>query len=180
MTNPGNKLVIKLSDNAGSDKVSILDSDGVEVASINSDGKVAATEVDPIYEIDGVKYATYGHSTTGLKEETMGKIDLQIPDSKNKAYTAIIDFNKQEQGSDLWLFRQITAFGKDWEDLVVMLTPEGRAQTWYKLLPEEDKLIVYGNKPVKVSYRLVAPRFDWPQRDTNLAGNQEAGGIWVR
>ena len=95
-----------------------------------------------------------------------------------------IDFDEAEKESDLWLFKEITAFGDDWNDLVVSLTPEGKADVWYEFIPEENKLIIYGNQPVKVSYRLMAPRFDWPERDTNLYNQTgkapEGVGVFVR
>jgi len=129
-------------------------------------GKVTVDEVDPVYNIDGIAYATYGHSTTGLKEETIGKVEL-IKRTQG-IYSYLIDFDKQEIGSDLWLFKKVSAFGGDWQDLVVMLTPEGKADVWYEFEPEENLLIIFSNKQVKVSYRLISPRFDWPKRDTNL------------
>jgi len=178
------------------------------------EGKITATEMDPPYSIDGTIYATYGHSTTGLKEETTGKVELsQILNSKseilNKSkypksqiqndleirnsdleiggsdyYYYVIDFSEIEVASDLWLFKEITAFGDEWNDLIVTLTPEGKADVWYEFMPKENKLIIYGNQPVKVSYRLMAPRFDWPERDTNLYNQTgkaaEGVGIFVR
>jgi hypothetical protein len=77
------------------------------------------------------------------------------------------------------LFKQITAFGKDWQDLVVNLTPEGRAEVWYEFNIKENTLTIFGTQPVAVSYRLIAPRFDWPDRDTNLSDDQETEGIVV-
>lgn len=131
-------------------------------------GKLDASEIDPIYEIEGVKYATYGLSTVGLKEETVGKVKLLNCQIDKLLYCAVIDFNKAEKGSDLWLFRKVTAFGNNWQDLVVTLTPQGRAQTWYEVFPEKNQLIIFSDHQVDVSYRLIAPRFDWPSRKTNL------------
>jgi len=156
--------------------------------SLNVTGKLTAGEIDPPYSIDGVIYATYGHSTTGLKEETTGKVKLvnQVLGytGNQDLYYYIIDFDEAEKESDLWLFKEITAFGKDWNDLVVSLTPEGKADVWYEFITEENKLIIYGNQLVKVSYRLMAPRFDWPERDTNLynqTGEAPKGvGVFVR
>ena len=128
--------------------------------------KLSAGEIDPRYRIDDIVYATYGHSTTGLKEETTGKVKLTKKD--NGLYSYTIDFSKVEKASDLWLFKEITAFGENWNDLVVSLTPEGRAEVWYEMDKENGFLHIFGNKSVKVSYRLIAPRFDWPERDTNL------------
>jgi len=99
---------------------------------------------------------------------------------EEKIYTAIIDFKKAEKASDLWLFKQVTAFGKDWQDLVVNLTPEGRAEIWYELNEKENVLTIFGTQPVAVSYRLIAPRFDWPTRDTNLASDQTITGIKIK
>jgi hypothetical protein len=62
---------------------------------------------------------------------------------------------------------------------VVILTPEARAQVWYNFFPNKNKLIIYGDKPVNVSYRLIAPRFDWPKRATNLSSDQNIQGIKV-
>ena len=42
---------------------------------------------------------------TGIKEETSGTITLDGD--------YVIDFNNLENGSDLWLFSQITDFGKE-------------------------------------------------------------------
>jgi hypothetical protein len=168
-------------------------------------GKLTAAEIDPPYSIDGTIYATYGHSTTGLKEETVGKVELvnQVlgRSGKQGLYYYAIDFDEAEKESDLWLFKEITAFGDNWNDLVVSLTPEGSADVWYELIPEENRLIVYGERgrsetgtgtfgaspqdsPLKVSYRLIAPRFDWSERDTNLYNQTgeapEGVGVFVR
>jgi hypothetical protein len=168
-------------------------------------GKLTAAEIDPPYSIDGTIYATYGHSTTGLKEETVGKVELvnQVlgHSGKHGLYYYAIDFDEAEKESDLWLFKEITAFGDNWNNLVVILTPEGRADVWYELIPEENRLIVYGERgrsetgtgtfgaslqdsPLKVSYRLIAPRFDWSERDTNLYNQTgeapEGVGVFVR
>ena len=91
-----------------------------------------------------------------------------------------VDFGSAEKGSDLWLFYQITDFGKDWEKLVVLLTPGFEGKTWYEKLPSENKLIIYGipnsrfniqDSGIEVSYRLTAPRFDWQNWPT-LAKDQ--------
>ena len=130
-----------------------------------------------INEIKGVNYATYGHSTIGLKEEVVGKVKLTT--FKSSIPKAIIDFKRAKIASDLWLFRQITAFGENWQDLVVMLTPEGgKALVWYEFVPEKNLIIIYGDQALTVSYRLIAPRFDWPGRATNLSNG--GGGLFVR
>ena len=144
---------------------------------VRIDGKLTVETIDPIYEIDGKHYATYGHSTIGIKEEMLGKIKLNR--IRNGLYAYSIDFNKLEEGSDFWLFDEITDFGKDWENLIVILTPEGRADTWYEIFPKRDLLIFYASAPINVSYRLVAPRFDYLQQPTYLL-EHHSGGLKVR
>ncbi len=127
-----------------------------------SASKLTIDIVDPLYDIDGEKFSTYGPSITGAKEETTGKVSLNC--WLGGCYS-IIDFDRKDKGSDLWLFYQVTDLGEDWGDLVVLLTPEGNNDVWYKMRPERGQLIIYGKKETKVSYRLTAPRFDhesWP------------------
>jgi|GEM_PF-1195569 hypothetical protein len=141
--------------------------------------KLTAATIDPVYWIDDVSYSTYGHSTTGIKEETMGKVELN--NHSNGIYSFVIDFDNLEKGSDLWLFKQIIVLDKDWNDLIVALTPEGRANVWYELNPDSNQLIIYSNSDIKVSYRLVAPRFDWPEINTNLSDVEDRNiGLKIR
>ncbi|MDA2936254.1 hypothetical protein MYX06_03490, partial [Patescibacteria group bacterium AH-259-L05] len=150
-------------------------STGRNITNVN---KLTVTTIDPVYEIDGQKYATYGHSTVGLKEEVVGKVGLEqlIPD----LYAYVIDFDSAETGSDLWLFREVTAFGNAWEGLIVMLTPEGKAEVWYELMPDENSVLIFGNTSVTVSYRLIAPRHDWPDIDTNRITDPDITGTKIR
>jgi len=180
---PDNEYTLTVAGTVGTKTLAIKALGDIDIGTY----KLSAGEMDPRYEIDDIVYATYAHSTTGLKEETVGKLRLQETRNKKqetKLYIAEIDFDEAEKESDLWLFKEITAFGDDWNDLVVSLTPEGKTNVWYEFIPEENKVIVYGNQPVKVSYRLVAPRFDWPERDTNLCNGTgkapEGSAIFVR
>ncbi|MDA2922783.1 hypothetical protein MYX07_05995, partial [Patescibacteria group bacterium AH-259-L07] len=155
-----------------------LNFSGTTGRNITNVNKLTVTTIDPVYEIDGQKYATYGHSTVGLKEEVVGKGELEqlIPD----LYVYVIDFDSAETGSDWWLFREVTAFGNEWEDLVVALTPEGKADVWYELLPDENSVRIFGNKAVTVSYRLIAPRHDWPDINTNRITDPDIIGTKIR
>jgi len=193
---PDNEYTLTVAGTVGTKTLAIKALGDIDIGTY----KLSAGEMDPRYEIDEIVYATYAHSTTGLKEETIGKVELsQIRNPKseilnkskysksqiqNDYYQHTIDFDEAEVGSDLWLLREITAFGDDWNDLVVSLTPEGKANVWYEFIQEENKIIIYGDRLVKVSYRLVAPRFDWPERDTNLCNGTgkapEGSAIFVR
>jgi hypothetical protein len=146
-----------------------MDFNNMNITGVN---KITLNIVDPLYDIDGEKFSTYGPSITGAKEETTGKVALSC--WLGGCYS-IIDFDKVEKGSDLWLFYQVTDLGEDWDDLIVLLTPEGNNDVWYKIRAEKNQLIIYGKKETKVSYRLTAPRFDyenWPNEseDDHLDG----------
>jgi len=137
-------------------------------------GKLTVGIIDPIYVIAEERYATYGHSTIGVKEEVLGKININEKINEN-LYLYKVDFSQQKQGSDLWLFNEITDFGKDWENLIVMLTPQGQADVWYEIETEENLLMIYSDQSITVSYRLVAPRFDNQEHPTYLPDSDYEG-----
>jgi hypothetical protein len=141
---------------------------GTATSTFNGDirilGKLDVGTIDPVYTINGVKYATYGHSTIGIHEETLQTIHLKERTVDGK-YAYSIDFDELEKGSDLWLFYQITNFGDDWARLVVSLTPGFEGSVHYRKIPHENKLIVIGDKQGEVSMRLSGSRYDfsrWP------------------
>jgi hypothetical protein len=111
-------------------------------------------------------------------------------------YGYVIDFNKVERGSDLWLFWQTINEGKDMKDISVYLTPNFDGQTWYNLDPAQKQIVIYGQPSAvvpsgarnldsspaaqndggnfEVSYHLVAPRYD-SEKWTNYAPAGEQG-----
>ncbi len=113
--------------------------------------KLYVNTIDPVYEIDGVKYATYvADFAGGVRTETSGV--LQIGYSKN----LVIDFENLPKGSDLWLFWQTSEQNMD--DIVVLVTTGFNGKAWYE--KQGNKLIIYTDKQGEVSYRLTAPRED--------------------
>ncbi|MBI5457512.1 hypothetical protein HY971_02180, partial [Candidatus Kaiserbacteria bacterium] len=134
-------------------------------------GKLDVGTIDPVYTIDGVKYATYGDSTIGIHEEVLQAITLSERGVNGK-YSYTIDFDTLETGSDLWLFYQITDFGEDWKTLIVALTPGFDATVYYKKVPKENKLIIESSAPGEVSMRLSGNRFDFTKWG-NLRTDQE-------
>jgi len=134
-------------------------------------GKLTVGLIDPLFNIKGNKYATFLPGMPGVKEETTGVIQLV-----NQEY--IIDFNELEQGSDLWIFYQVTDFGENWDKLTVLLTAEGPGGAWYKKKLASNQLIIYSESAVSVSYRLTAPRFDW-KKWPNIVENKTATGLIV-
>ncbi len=136
---------------------------------INVD-KIDANTYDPIYNIDGIRYATYLPGMAGgVKEEVTGTVRL------NSSYT--IDFKNLEQGSDLWLFYQITDFGNEMENLQVFLTPGFNGNVWYEKNPKENTLTISGSSGGEVSYRLTANRFDWMDWSTLYTENKSKGMV---
>ncbi len=143
-------------------------------------GKLDVGTIDPVYTIDGTKYATYGHSTIGVKEETVTTIAVESYNKKTKRYEYKISFDSLEKGSDLWLFYQVTDFGTDWKDLVVNLTAGFEGNVSYKKLPDEKSLLIVSQNPGEVSARFIASRFDttkWPNLRTDQDDKEYQGFI---
>ncbi|MBI4088437.1 hypothetical protein HY418_03630 [Candidatus Kaiserbacteria bacterium] len=142
-------------------------------------GKLDVGTIDPVYTIDGVKYATYGHSTIGIKEEATAKFALTDYDAKRKLYKHIISFDELEKNSDLWLFYQVTEFGVDWQNLIVTLTPAFNGRTFYEEDVVRNTLTIWSDTAGAVSARFIANRYDaarWPnlrsdQDDTSYRGH---------
>ena len=114
--------------------------------------KVNTGTVDPPYTIDGIKYATYMSSMTGVKEETTGVVSL-------KGGKYVLDLTGASQGSDLWLFSKVTNLASEGlSNVTVLLSPSFDGKTWYE--KKDGKIVIYGDSDGEVSYRLTAPRFD--------------------
>ncbi len=153
---------------------------GLATSTFNGDikiaGKLDVGTIDPPYTIDGIKYATYGESMTGVHEETTQTVELAEKNADGK-YAYTINFDDQKQGSDLWLFYQVTDFGAKWQDLVVLLTPSFEGQVYYKKIPEKHEIVVYADQPGEVSMRLTGDRYDFskwhnirPDQDGDTTG----------
>jgi hypothetical protein len=172
MSNSSDDLIFR---NGGSSNYMTISGGNSPITVTIGDGgtnsKLNVGTVDPIYTIGGKRYATYLPSMTGIKEETTGVISLQK--KNNNYWYYVIDFNTLKEGSDLWLFYHITDFGKDWDKLTVLLTPNFDGSIWYKKNPEEKKLIIYGNNKGEISYRLTAPRFDWKEWSNYSTSTEE-------
>ncbi len=128
-------------------------------------GKLDVSTIDPIYKIDGVKYATYGASTVGVKEEVVQTVELVDFNKTTGKYEYAIDFPTLEKGSDFWLFYQITDWGESWKNLIVTLTPGFDGAVSYTKDVTGKRLILKASAPGEVSVRLIANRYDfasWP------------------
>lgn len=165
-TTPSEQLSITQNLFVGNSAVTTL---GQATSSFQGDiriyGKLDVGTIDPIYTIDGTKYATYGHSTIGIKEEVVEKFILSQYDEERGLYKYEINFSELEKESDLWLFYQITEFGDGWKDLVTTASPSFDGKVFFEERPDTDTLVVWADNSGKVSVRLIANRFDyekWP------------------
>ncbi len=139
-------------------------------------GKIDVGTVDPPYFINGIKYATYLTAMTGVKEETTGVVRLSR-DNPTGRFKYIIDFNNLESGSDLWLFKNVSDWGANMKNLVVLLsTNSNNAKVWYEKDPANNRLTIFGNCNCEVSFRLTAPRFDYAMHG-NIHDTQDGGGF---
>jgi len=145
-------------------------------------GKINVGTIDPIFEIDGKKYATYmAETSNGVRVDFFGKTKLSKVSNNQSSfnYAFSIDFDNLLKGSNLWIFSKIIDFGKNMENLNVVLTPEGEyADLYYRLNFQENQLIIYGNKQINVSYRLSVPRFDHEEW-SNTVDDKSLKGIKI-
>ncbi|MGC9031563.1 MAG: hypothetical protein ACP5H7_02285, partial [Minisyncoccia bacterium] len=129
--------------------------------------KITVGTIDPIYEIEGEKYATYGLSMVGgVKEEYSGKGKLQKKEESGKdVYEYVIDFEKEQKDSPLWVWFKIVDFSKD--NVEVIVTPYGDFANIYYFI-EKNKIIFRGDKEIEFSFRLTGKRFDWQKWNTKI------------
>ena len=138
-------------------------------------GKINVGTIDPIFDINGTKYATYMIDFAGGTQiETAGilKIKNKIERDGKKLFTGVIDLEESEEGSNIWLFWQ--ASNKKIDDLIILLTSNSDGKVWYE--KDSSRIIVFGEKIGEVSYRLSAPRID-NEKWQNLAEDQRLKGI---
>jgi len=144
-------------------------------------GKITVGTVDPVYTINGTKYATYLPGMTGQKEETSGVISCQV---KHGRCEYKIDFSTAKEGSDLWLFYKISSFKNNFGKLTVLLTPSFDGQAWYEKDAAANVLKIFAQPEdiadgwVEISYRLTAPRFDAAEW-TNRAKDSDGHGFII-
>jgi len=133
--------------------------------------KITTNTIDPVYTIDGEKYATYVSGMIGQKEETTGVI--------NTEGEVVIDFRNQQEGSDLWLFAKATDLERNFDQLAVMLTPAFAGDVWYEKDLDSLALSIYSDNQGEISYRLTAPRFDWRELPSVLDDEELTNGLKI-
>jgi len=140
--------------------------------------KLNVNTIDPLYSINGNKYSTYVASIVGrLREEYIGRLNIteRLKDVAG-VYEGVIDFDKEEEGSDLWVWREVVDFQPNNVD--VLVTPYGGfAQVYYII--DGNKIRFRSDRPAEVSYRLVGHRFDWREWPT-FSTDQSQPGYFVK
>jgi hypothetical protein len=145
----------------------------------NGAGKINVGTVDPIYTINGKKYATYGPESIGIKVNHSDLIKLT---RNGKYFEASLDFKNAKEGSDLWLFSKTTNLVKNFDKLSIQLTPSFIGKVWYNKDKENMIVKIYAisdleeNNELEVSYTLTAPRFD-SDKWTNYSNDDVDGFI---
>ncbi|MFA6995588.1 MAG: hypothetical protein WC249_04290 [Patescibacteria group bacterium] len=143
--------------------------DGVTTLGVT---KINATTIDPLYSLNDVNYATFVSSIAGgVKEEYVGKITINSR-AVNNEYEKVIDFSREPEGSDLWVWRQVVDY--NYENIEVLFSPYGQFARVYYVI-EGNKLIFRSDKPVTLAYRLVGRRFDWRKWPTKALDQTESG-----
>ncbi len=179
-TTPGYELDVA-SNGATTARFGTAGSDTVVIG--GGSGKITVGTVDPVYSINGDKFATYGPEMTGIKVETTGVLDLD--QAANGEWQKTIDFGSVPKGSDLWLFAQTTNLSRPGLDkLVALLTPSFDGRVWYEKDAANNRLTIYAvpssnQQPAtsyQISYRFTAPRFDW-QEWPNTSSDASPGFI---
>jgi len=173
---------------------------------IGTVGKLTVQTIDPLYEIDGEKYATYASSIAGgVKEEYVGRrilakisnsqcsifnqasntndsIDslshsLKTENCKLQNYAYVIDFNKVERGSDLWVWYQAIDFGKD--TVQAIATPYGTSASVGYVI-EGKTIKFFANEPTEFSFRLIGNRHDWKNWPTYSKDQKEKASFILK
>lgn len=144
---------------------------------ITGANKITVTTLDPLYDIQGTKYATYAPSITGgVYEEFVGSGTFK-KDIGTGTYEFLVDFDRVPEGSDLWVWRHAVDFSK--ENVSVFMTPYGTfADTYYVI--EENRIVMHANTPADFSFRLVGKRFDWKEWPTRAENQEEPASLFVR
>lgn len=167
LTNPTYKFDVV---SAGATTARIGSASGDALTIGGGAGKINVGTVDPIYTINGEKFATYLPSMIGVKEEVAGEMTIQC--SKGTCEKTI-DFANEEKGSDFWLFGKATDIKKHLPQASIMLTPAFDGRVSYR--KGDGVLTITANTfqpedQVTVSYRFTAPRFDsdkWTNRTSD-------------
>jgi len=115
-----------------------------------ANGKIDVAKVDPVVEIGGEKYATYGWDGVGLRTDIVGVGELVNGEFR-------IDLAKQPKASDHWLFYNVVAEGS----IVPFVTPQDPVILMARMEGTEFVVkSISGEENARFSYRLSGIRID--------------------
>jgi len=153
-----------------------LNTNGIDNGNITGVNKLTVNTIDPLYNIKGTNYSTFVSAIVGgVKEEYVGRLEIKTKRAFGD-YETVIDFNKQKEGSDLWVWHKTVDFSE--ENVEVFLSPYGDFARTYFLI-EDEKLIIRSDRPVTVSYRLIGRRQDWREWPTKALYQEEKAGFII-
>ncbi len=143
---------------------------------ISGVSKLTVATIDPMYEINGQKYATYSSSIAGgVNEEFVGHGQLQKTGDEAKA-TFVLDFGSVPIGSDLWVWKNAVDFSSD--NVEVLATPiSNPVSIAYNI--EGNKIVFTGTGESEFSYRLIGKRLDWKNWPTYAKNQNEVPSIVI-
>ena len=143
---------------------------------ISGVSKITVAAIDPLYQINGQKYATYGSSIAGgVNEEFVGRGQLEKADNATKA-TFVLDFDNIPVGSDLWVWKNAVDFSSD--NVEVLATPiSNPVSIAYNI--EGNKIVFTGTGESGFSYRLIGKRLDWRNWPTYAKNQNEVPSIVI-
>jgi len=119
-------------------------------------------EIDPVFGIQGKKYVSYLPDMIHQKIEVVGQAVLD-------GNELVIDFELEEEGSDLWLFWQASAR----KTIIPFISPQSDAELYAYM--EGSQFIIKlrsGEQNAKFSYRLIGTRLDHAHNTDNLYDDQ--------
>jgi len=152
-----------------------LNMGGNNILAVN---KLTVNTIDPLYKINNVLYSSYAASVVGgVKEEYIGKTKINSYNRSKGEYEKVIDFKKQKEGTELWLWYKTVDFNEDNVD--VFMTPYGSlADVYYEII--NDSIVLRSDKKVAVSYRLIGKRFDWKSWPTIAEDQSQEAGLIIK
>jgi len=152
-----------------------LNMGGNNILAVN---KLTVNTIDPLYDINNILYSSYAASVVGgVKEEYIGKTKINSYNSSKGEYEKVIDFKKQKEGTELWLWYKTVDFNEDNVD--VFMIPYGSlADVYYEII--NDSIVLRSDKKVAVSYRLIGKRFDWKSWPTIAEDQSQEAGLIIK
>jgi len=141
----------------------LVDNSGDGSINFNNYKLEGVREIDPVFNIWEKKYTSYMTDMVGQKMEVVGQSALNGDE-------LVIDFELEEEGSDLWLFWQTIVR----ETIIPFVSVQSDAEI-YAYIDDSEFIIKLrnGEQNAKFSYRLIGTRLDHFDDKDNLYDDQK-------